>query len=164
MDEKLIAGVEAAIFASKGISLKKLCRVFKMSEDEMKEVLDIITKEYEQEKHGIELKEVEGRYRFYTKKRYGEIVYKAAGKSFSKLSTSQLEVVVIILLHGELSRKEIEKLRGKDSSNILRSLVEMRVLRRKRKGRRVVYTFTRSFKESAIYEEVLNMLRSDENV
>ena len=163
MSDKLAASVEAAIFASKGISLRKLCRIFKIKEGEMLNVIEKIKEEYSKELHGIELREIDGKYRFYTKKEFGNIATKAAGKSFSKLTSSQLEIVVILIMHGDLSRKEIDQIRGKDSSNILRSLVEMRVLRRKRKGRSVLYTFTRSFKESSIYEELSYSIRSDSN-
>jgi len=125
-------------------------------------LLGEIEKKYSQEDSGIELREVEGRYRFYTKKDYADYIEKALKRQFSKLSESQLEVVVILALYGPMTRREIERRRGKDSSYILRALQDMRVIRKKRKGREILYTFTRSFKESAIYEEVKEKIGSDE--
>ncbi len=128
----------------------------------MVKLLGEIEKKYSQEDSGIELREVEGRYRFYTKKDYADYIEKALKRQFSKLSESQLEVVVILALYGPMTRREIERRRGKDSSYILRALQDMRVIRKKRKGREILYTFTRSFKESAIYEEVKEKIGSDE--
>jgi len=123
-------------------------------------LLSEIEKKYSQEDFGIELREVEGRYRFYTKKDYADYIEKTLKRQFSKLSESQLEVVVILALYGPMTRRDIEKRRGKDSSYILRTLQDMRVIRKKRKGREILYTFTRAFKESAIYEEIKEKIGS----
>ena len=163
MKRNIMAEIEAIIFASRGVSLKKLKRVLKVPEGEIRRVIEELQNKYSSKDHGIELREVEGRYRFYTKKDYGEVVEQALGRRFSKLTEAQLEVVVIIVMNGSLTRSEIDRRRGKDSSAVIRTLLEMRVLRKKRRGRHVFYELTRSFKESTIYEEVLEMLRSGED-
>jgi len=155
--------VEALIFASKGISLKKLVRVLKIDEQEILKIIGDIEKEYSREEHGIELREVEGRYRFYTKKELGEYVEKLLKKSFSRLTANQLEVVVIIAMNGPLTKSEIDEMRGKDSSNIVRTLYRMGVVRRRRAGRRIRYDLSKSFKESAVYEEISRILRGGDN-
>ncbi len=164
MKTSVLGIIEAIIFASKGVTLKKLKRILKIPEDEILGALKELEKRYSSKEHGIELREVDGRYRFYTKKDFGEFVEKAIGKSFSKLTQAQLEVVIIIIMNGPLTRAEIERRRGKDSSGIIRSLIQAGVLRKKRRGRQILYDFTRAFKESAMYEEILGMIGSDGNV
>ncbi len=151
--------VEAVVFASRGITLKRLSRVTGIGEERLKEILEDLREEYSKEEHGVELREVEGRYRFYTKKELSEYVEKVTRRKYSKLNEQQMEVVVIIAMNGPLTRREIEEMRGKDSSAVLRSLREMGVVSRKRKGSRVLYDLTRGFKQSSIYEEILSMVR-----
>ena len=142
--------------------MKKIQKVTKLGYDEVVKLLGEIEEKYCQPDSGIELREVEGRYRFYTKKDYADYIEKSLKRQFSKLSESQLEIVVILALYGPLTRKEIEKRRGKDSSYTLRTLQDMRVIRKKRKGREILYTFTRLFKESATYEEIIEKVKNDE--
>ncbi len=157
MNERAV--VEAVIFASKGITLKRLKKVTGIDEDSLKRIIGEIQRDCERESSGIELREVEGRYRFYTKKIYSGYVEKVTRRKYSKLNENQLEVVVIIAMNGPLSKKEIDQMRGKDSSTVIRSLREMGVVSRKRKGRSVLYNLTRGFRQSSIYEEIVSMIR-----
>ena len=157
MNERAV--VEAVIFASRGITLKRLKRITGIDEDSLKKIIDDIQRECERESRGVELREVEGRYRFYTKKEYSDYVEKVTRRKYSKLNENQLEVVVIIAMNGPLSRREIDRMRGKDSSAVIRSLREMGVVSKKREGRSVLYNLTRGFRQSSIYEEIVSMIR-----
>ncbi len=161
MNEK--AAVEAVIFASKGITLKKLKKITGIEEESLKKIINDIYEECSKDDKGIELREVEGRYRFYTKKEYSDYVEKVTRRKYSKLNENQMEVVVIIAMNGPLSKKEIDQMRGKDSSAVIRSLREMGVVSRKRTGRSVLYNLTRGFRQSSIYEEIVSMIRGDAN-
>ncbi len=161
MNERAV--VEAVIFASRGITLKRLKKVTGIDEDSLKEIIKEIQKDCEKESSGVELREVEGRYRFYTKKIYSDYVEKVTRKKYSKLNESQLEVVVIIAMNGPLPKREIDRMRGKDSSTVIRSLREMGVISSRRKGRSVLYNLTRGFKQSSIYEEIVSMIRGGSN-
>ncbi len=159
MKEKAL--VEALIFASKGITIKRLSKLTKIDEERVREIIEDLSKEYSSQDRGIELREIEGRYRFYTKREFSDYVEKVTRRKYSKLNAQQLEVVVIIAMNGPLTRKEIDHMRGKDSSHVLRSLREMGVVSRKRKGNRVVYDLTRGFKRSTVYEEIKSILRGE---
>ena len=161
MNEKAL--VEALIFASKGITLKKLSRITGIEEKRLEEIISSIKTFYESEDRGVELREVDGEYGFYTKRDYGDYVEKLLGKRFTKLTPQQLEVVVIIAMKGPLTKSEIDSSRGKDSSNIIRTLHRMGVLRRRRKGKRILYDLSKPFKESALYEEIMERLRGEEH-
>ncbi len=153
--------VEAVIFASKGIGLKKLSRLLNLDEESLSEILESIKEEYSSPDHGIELREIDGEYRFYTKAELGEKIGRILGRNFTKLTASQLEIVVIIVMNGPLTKAEIDEIRGKDSSNLIRTLHRMGVLRRRRRGRRITYDLSKGFKESSMYEEIKKMLRGE---
>jgi len=156
------AMVEAIVFASKGISLKRLAKLVGVDEDAVRSILEELMKEYSSEDHGVELREIDGVYRFYTKRGLADVVGKSLRRNFTKLTSNQLEVVVIIAMNGPLTRAEIDEMRGKDSSNVVRKLHGMGVLRRRRKGKKILYDLSRPFKESSIYERILEMLRGGE--
>lgn len=61
---QLKAAIEALIFASNGITLERLIKILEKDPEEIKRVLEELKKEYEDEAHGVVLREVNGRYRF----------------------------------------------------------------------------------------------------
>ncbi len=157
LNEKAL--VEAVIFASKGLSFKRLKKITGIDKNSLERILESIKEEYSSSEKGIELREVDGRFRFYTKKEYSDYIEKVIRRKYSQLNEGQMEVVVIIVMNGPLSKREIDRMRGKDSSSLIRSLREMGVVSRKRKGRSVLYDLTRGFKQSSIYEEIVSMIR-----
>ncbi|HIP91958.1 MAG TPA: SMC-Scp complex subunit ScpB [Thermotoga sp.] len=151
----LKALVEAVIFASRGITAERISSITGKSVEEIRKVLEEIKNEFSSEDHGVELVEIDGHYRFYTKPIYSDYVAKITRKRFDKLSDSQLEIVAILLVNGPLTKSEIDSFRGRDSSAILSSLYKMGVVRRKRKGRSYLYELSKSFKETTMIEETL---------
>ena len=71
---QLKAAVEALILASNGITLERLVRILEKEPEEIKRALEELKKEYENEAHGVVLREVNGRYRFFTKPEYADFV------------------------------------------------------------------------------------------
>jgi len=67
LDPTKISLVEAIIFASRGVSKTTLAELTKIPEDELDEILKYLREKYDSEEHGIELKQIEDYYRFYTK-------------------------------------------------------------------------------------------------
>ena len=158
----LKALVEALVFASRGITAERISRITGEDTEKVKKVLKEIMEEFSSENHGVELAEVDGYYRFYTKPIYSDYVSRITRRRFDKLSDSQLEIVAILLVNGPLTKAELDSLRGRDSSAILSSLHKMGVVRRRRKGRSFLYDLSKSFKEVTMIEETLKKVLEDE--
>jgi len=152
---ELRAAVEAVLFSSNGISAEKISEVLGVSIDDVLQILEELRREYEKPSHGVSLREVEGKYRFYTKPEYVEYVSKVSKRKFHKLSDSQMEVIALLLVSGPLSKNDVDSFRGKDSSAVLSSLQKMGIVRKKRVGRTYLYHLTRSFLESTMLEELV---------
>ncbi|PLV59217.1 SMC-Scp complex subunit ScpB [Thermotoga sp. KOL6] len=151
----LKAAVEALVFASNGITLEKLSRILEREERDVQKVLEELEKEYESPMHGVVLKNVGGKYRFYTKPEYATLISKVSRRKYRNLTEVQMEVVALLLLSGPLSKNEIDSFRGKDSSAVLSALQKMGIVRRKRAGKSYLYQLSPSFIESTMLDEMM---------
>jgi len=151
----LRAVVEALIFASRGITLKKLSHLLKVKEEELLQIIEEIEKDYLKEEHGVELKKLNDVYRFYTKPEYAQFVVNATSLRTVKLTSNQLEIVAAIVLNGPLTIAAINEIRGKESSHLVRSLHKAGVLTRRRKAGKYLYDLSRSFRDMIAIENVL---------
>lgn len=92
------------------------------------ESLTRLQNEYEQKHHGIRLQEVAEGYQFRTKATYSRFIQKMFSINALALSPTSLEVLAIIAYKGPISKNGIEKIRGVDSSHIVRSLMDKRLV------------------------------------
>lgn len=151
----LRAAVEALLFASRGMTLKRLSKLLEVNEEELLQIVEEIEKDYLREEHGVELKKLGDVYRFYTKPEYAQLVVKATSLRTVKLTSSQLEIVAAILLNGPLTVAALNEIRGKESSHLVRALHKAGVITRKKKGGKYVYDLSKSFREAMAVENVL---------
>lgn len=155
---KLKAMIEALIFAARGMTLERLAKVTESDVGTVTKVVEELEKEYNSEDHGVELKKVGDVYRFYTKPEYSQIVGKVTRTFYTKLSSSQMEIIAAILLNGPSTMQMLNELRGKDSSAIVRSLHKSGVLVRKKQSNTYVYHLNESFKDFLMIEGVLDQM------
>jgi segregation and condensation protein B len=145
--------IESLIFVSdEPLSIKQLEAVLGgISRQQIKDILQELTAEYETEKRGFILQEVAGGYQFRTRPEYRDWVIKLKQSSPAKLSRAALETLAIIAYKQPVLRTDVEHLRGVDSGGIFKTLLErdlIRVLGRKDlPGRPMVYGTTRRFLE-----------------
>ncbi len=151
----LRAVVEALIFASRGITLKRLSHLLKVKEEELSQVIEQIEKDYLGEEHGVELRKLGDVYKFYTKPEYAQFVMNATSLRAVKLTTNQLEIVAAIILNGPLTIAAINEIRGKESSHLVRSLHKAGVLTRRKKAGKYLYDLSKSFRDMIAIESVL---------
>lgn len=115
------------------------------------EVLSRLQEEYEKGHHGIRLLEVAEGYQFRTKATYSKYVQDLFKVNSLVLSPTALEVLAIIAYKQPVSKNEIEKIRGVDSSHVVRALMDRRLVkmvgRSEDLGRPVVYGTTQEFLE-----------------
>jgi segregation and condensation protein B len=106
---------------------------------------------YEQTLHGIRLVEVAEGYQFRTKATYSRFVQDLFKVNSLVLSPTALEVLAIIAYKQPVARTEVDKIRGVDSSHIVRGLMDKRLVRvtgrSEEMGRPVLYGTTPEFLE-----------------
>ncbi len=144
-----MAEIEAVIMASHGMSVKDLMRVTGKKRNEVLECLDILEEEFTSEKHGVELKNVAGKYAFYTKPSYAQSISKVRRKSVSELTSSQMEVLAIIAKNQPITTRGIYEFKGTIPSSQIKELLAMKMIRRRRdknsKGHPYLYYTTDEF-------------------
>jgi segregation and condensation protein B len=101
---------------------------------------------------GIQLVQVAGGYRLMTKQEYGPWLKRMdKAKAAQKLSRSALESLAIIAYKQPLVRAEIEEIRGVETSGVLRTLCERKLVRivgrKDVPGRPIMYGTTKFFLE-----------------
>ena len=145
----LIAEIEALIMASHGLSTNEIMHITGKKRNEVLEAIDNIEERYSSEEHGVELKNVAGKYSFFTKVKYAKVVSKLRKKSVMDLTRSQMEVLAIIAKNQPITMKEISNFRSGLPVGQVKELLAMRLIKRKRdksrKGNPYIYTTTDEF-------------------
>ena len=135
--------------ASRGVAISDLMRLTGKKRAEILEILDDIEEEFSNERHGVELKNVAGKYAFFTKAEHAQSVSNLRRKSVSELTPSQMEVLAIIAKNQPITMKGIYDFKGTVPSSQIKELLSMRMIRRRRdknlKGRPYVYYTTDEF-------------------
>jgi segregation and condensation protein B len=120
--------------------------------DTVKKALLELKAEYEARNGGFLLHEVAGGFQFRTKKEFKEWIRRLFQPTLPKLSAAAMETLAIIAYRQPVLRNEIEHIRGVNSGNTLRILLERRLIRvlgrREIPGRPLVYATTRKFLET----------------
>ncbi|WP_456399964.1 SMC-Scp complex subunit ScpB [Mesoaciditoga sp.] len=137
------------LMAARGVTLNELMKLTKGKRAEILEILDDIEEDFSSEKHGVELKNVAGKYAFFTKAQYAESVSNLRRKSVSELTPSQMEVLAIIAKNQPITMRGIYDFKGSMPSSQIKELLSMKMIRRKRdkssKGHPYVYYTTDEF-------------------
>lgn len=154
--ENKAALVEGLLFIAgdDGISSGRLADVFGVSEEEMKELLETMVREYrEDEKRGIELVSYGGKYKFVSKEivaPYAKTLYEVLPSN--NYSPAALETLAIIAYKQPITRAEIEEIRGVGCELILHKLVARNLIREcgrtEAPGRPYLYEVTETFMDS----------------
>lgn len=111
-----------------------------------------LKEDYAQEGRGLHLAEIAGGYRIVTKPDYAPWVKRLDKvKPPAKLSRSALESLAIIAYKQPIVRAEIEQIRGVETSGVLRTLLERKLVRivgrKEEPGRPIMYGTTKFFLE-----------------
>ena len=151
---ELKAILEAILFVSpEPVPIARLMSILgTVSKAEVVQALEILTHDLDQEGRGIQLVQVAGGYRLVTKQEYGPWLKRMdKAKATQKLSRSALESLAIIAYKQPLVRAEIEEIRGVETSGVLRTLCERKLVRivgrKDVPGRPIMYGTTKFFLE-----------------
>lgn len=118
--------IEAILFTmGESVPLEKLADVLGLSTDETKNIIRKMMTDYEKEKRGIQIIELEGAYQMCTKKEMYEYLIRIARQPKKQVLTDVLlETLSIIAYKQPVTRMEIEKIRGVSSGHAVNKLVE----------------------------------------
>ncbi len=140
--------IEAAIFISpEPISVERLAALFGASVEEVAKVVELLKEEYSG--RGIILKKIAGGWKFFTAPDLSPMLQAVVEDKPVKLSAHLLEVLAIVAYNQPVTKKEINRIRGKNSEGALKSLLEKGFIevagRAKLPGRPKLYRTTDSF-------------------
>lgn len=124
--------VEAVLFVShEPITVEKLAQVLEgLPKSKVLETLRVLQADYEQEGRGLRLSEVAGGFLLSTRPDCGTYIRRLTkAKSSSKLSRSALETLAIVSYKQPITRLEIEKMRGVETSGVLKTLLDQKLIR-----------------------------------
>jgi len=151
---ELKAILEAILFVSpEPVPVARLMSILgTVSRAEVVQALEILTHDLDQDGRGIQLVQVAGGYRLVTKQEYGPWLKRMdKAKTAQKLSRSALESLAIVAYKQPLVRSEIEEIRGVETSGVLRTLCERKLVRivgrKDVPGRPIMYGTTKFFLE-----------------
>lgn len=163
--------LEAALFASAHpISTDDLVALASDSEttdDDVRLALNEIREHYENDGHGVELKEVAGGWQILTRPEYTEAIERAQlAARPQRLSAAALETLAIIAYRQPIGRAEIEEIRGVGAGSILKSLHERELIevvaRGEGLGRPLLYGTTSLFLEQFALRHLEELPRAEE--
>jgi len=151
---ELQAILEALLFvSSEPLSLARLVAVMgNIPKGEVEAALETLGQALEQDGRGVRLAVVAGGYRLVTKLVYAPWIKRLdKAKTAAKLSRSALESLAIIAYKQPLVRSEVEEIRGVETSGVLRTLLERKLVRivgrKEVPGRPIMYGTTKFFLE-----------------
>jgi len=151
---ELKAILEAVLFVSpEPVPIARLMSILETaSKAEVMQALGVLTHDLDQDGRGIQLVQIAGGYRLVTKQEYGPWLKRMdKAKAAQKLSRSALESLAIIAYKQPLVRAEIEEIRGVETSGVLRTLCERKLVRivgrKDVPGRPIMYGTTKFFLE-----------------
>jgi segregation and condensation protein B len=129
--EKETALIEAILYLeAEPLNEASLCRKSGLGKELVLKALEALEERYAREDSGVELSRIGGEIMISPKKEYWDSLREQYGKkNESKLSKAALETLSIIAYSQPVTRSEIEAIRGVSADNMIRLLVEKKLIR-----------------------------------
>ena len=152
-DDILKALLEGIIYiAPEPVTLDGIVKALEGEERErIKAKLAELLADYEQNSHGIQIRQVANGYKFSTKAEHHEVLrkYVKSLKAPVKLSKPALETLAVIAYRQPVTIPEIEEIRGVDSGGVIHTLMEKKLVvtsgRKNVVGRPILYRTSKDF-------------------
>lgn len=118
--------IEAILFAAgRPVTKNEIMLALEISEEDIDKIITIMQEEYNLENRGIELIKINNSYQLCTKKNLYEFIYPVLDKRTKpNLSTASLETLAIIAYNPQITRAEIENIRGVSADACVYKLLE----------------------------------------
>lgn len=143
--------LEGLLFISgdDGLSLDKIKEVLDIKDDELADLIEELTKSYDNEDRGIRLEVLANKLKLVTKVEYKDYYKKIVDIENDMLTNSALETLAIIAYNQPLTRGMIDDIRGVDSSYHVKKLLIKELICEKGRselpGRPILYGTTDKF-------------------
>ncbi len=149
---ELKAALEAIIYvADEPATLKQLADALGEEKAAVRAALDELVEGYASDNRGMEIREVAGGYKFYTKPQHHEVLRKFI-KSLRpplRLTMPALETLAVISYKQPVTLPEIQEIRGVNCAGVIKTLLEKRLIatagRKPVIGRPILYRTSREF-------------------
>ena len=127
---ELVSLVEAMLFANgKPLSLKTICEITEKEKEEVQEAISILKQNLIDRNSGIQLLEVKDSYQLATlEKFYSYICTMLDNRPKPTLSQAAFEVLSIVAYNQNVTRAEMERIRGVSSDSALNKLLEYNLI------------------------------------
>jgi len=128
--EKILPSVEAVLFSSpKPVKEKDLADLLEAAPRAVAEALASLAARYDAEERGIRVEKVAGGWRFVTRPEFDALLRKFHEVTErSRLSLAALETLAIIAYRQPITLPEIQEIRGVNSSSVLKTLFEKKLI------------------------------------
>ncbi|MCT8138816.1 SMC-Scp complex subunit ScpB [Anaerobacillus sp. CMMVII] len=144
--------IEGLLFISgeEGIEEKQIAEVLQMEVLWIKDILNELIEEYQQDSRGLQIVQLAGVYQFTTKQEHA-VYFKRLINSPNSATLSQaaLETLAIVAYKQPIARAEIEEIRGVKSERPLQTLIAKLLIKEVGRvegtGRAILYGTTRDF-------------------
>ena len=149
--EKLKAIIEAILFAcGREVKVNELMSALELSGEDVLNIVESLKADYEISNRGIEIIRVNDGFQLTTKKEYYEYIYPLFdNRSKPNISNAALETLAIIAYNPNITRAEIEAIRGVNSDGTVYKLLEYDLIEEAGKldapGRPNIYKVTNNF-------------------
>ena len=118
--------IEGILFVvgDEGVTLESLSKVINISEEEVKEIIILLRKDYESDDRGIRISFLGNTFKLTTKSEHKEYYEKLITdtKTYT-LSDAAIETLAVIVYNEPVTRLKVDEIRGVNSSQMIRKLV-----------------------------------------
>ena len=152
MEEKKYKAIIEGILFSMGesVELEKIAGTLGLDQKKTKELIDEMRNEWEEQKRGVTITELDGAYQMCTRPEIYEYLIKIAKQPKRRVLTDVLlETLSIIAYKQPVTRIEIEEIRGVQSGGMIQKLLLLDLIKEDGRldapGRPILYSTTTNF-------------------
>jgi segregation and condensation protein B len=153
VDKSLQAAVEAIVYvADEPVTIEQIAAALGgASQDAVRAALRALEEQYRSDEHGIEIREIAGGYKMFTKPEHHEMVRRFVKELTPplKLSLAALETLATVAYRQPITLPEIQQIRGVDATAAVKTLLDRKLVttsgRKNVIGRPILYRTTKDF-------------------
>ncbi len=122
--------IEAILFAvGREVKIKELMSALELSSSEIITIIESMKQDYKEQNRGLQIINVGESYQLCTKQEYYEYLYSILDKrSKPNLSQAAIETLAIIAYNPQITRAEIESIRGVNSDGTIYKLLDYNLI------------------------------------
>jgi segregation and condensation protein B len=158
--------IEALLIATdEPLSIQKIAEIVGIPQDDIRQNIDELNHDYQATGRSFEIKEIAGGFQIYTLPEFADQVGALHDRK-TGLSKAALETLAIIAYHQPITRGEIEKVRGVDSTGVLMTLLQRGLIKTRGRlplpGRPIQYGTTKEFLRYFGIKDIIDLPREED--